>query len=140
MKRFTAIAAIVLSTPVFAQQETTIHPPAAAAAAFSKAHPGIKGTWESEGKDYEVNFREKGAGMSCVLTAGGTIIETETGIKAEALPDAARTYLQQHYPGQKIKDAARIEKANGTIEYEAGIGNKDILFNEQGTFLKVAKD
>ncbi|TCJ14549.1 hypothetical protein EPD60_11230 [Flaviaesturariibacter flavus] len=141
MKRLLVFAALALGIPALAQKKgKSIQPPAAAATAFRKAHPGIKGTWEKEGANYEVNFKERGQTMSSVIDSHGTIIETETEIRVSDLPQSARTYLKEHYANQKIKDAARIQKADGTVAYEAGIGKKDILFDESGKFVKEVKD
>jgi hypothetical protein len=140
MKRLFVLAALLLSIPALAQKKgKSVRPPAVAATAFQNAHPGVKGTWEKEDMNYEVEFSEHGHKMSCVVDSRGTIIETETGIRLDELPQSVRTYLKRHYANQKIKDAARIQKADGTVQYEAGIGKKDILFDANGTFIRETK-
>ncbi|GAB4094380.1 PepSY-like domain-containing protein [Flaviaesturariibacter terrae] len=140
MKAYLILAALAFGAPAMAQKEKSPHVPAAVAAAFAKAHPGAKGHWEREGANYEVEFTEHGQKMSCILSRQGTIIETETAIRPDELPQAARAYLDQHYAKKKIRDAARLQLADGTLQYEAGLDKKDILFDGKGTFIKEEKD
>lgn len=111
--------------------------PATVKASFQKAHPGVQGAWEKEEGNYEVSFKEGGKGMSCVLDEAGSIMETETTISVSELPQHAKDYMQQHYKGSKIKEAAKIVKANGEITYEAEVKEKDVIFDSTGKFLRV---
>ena len=113
--------------------------PAAARAAFQRHYPNTKANWDKEDANYEVNFKKDGKGMS-VLIQDGTIVETETMISLNELPALAFDYMNQHYKGIKLKDAARIVKANGEVNYEAEIVHKDIVFDGNGKFLKEEKE
>lgn len=122
------------------EKEKHITPTKEAKAGFEKKFPGVKDTkWEAEAKDFEVKFKQGKTEMSAVFTANGTLRETETAIAAEKLPSLAATYIKQHYAGQKVTEMARIEKADGTVIYEAEINKKDILFDASGKFIKEAK-
>ncbi|MGB8194835.1 MAG: hypothetical protein WCF67_23070, partial [Chitinophagaceae bacterium] len=99
--------------------------------------PRIKGTWEKEEGNYEVSFKESGKEMSCVIDGAGSIIETETTISVQELPQPAKDYIEQHYRNSKIKEAAKIVKANGETTYEAEINKKDVIFDSNGKFLRV---
>jgi alpha-amylase/alpha-mannosidase (GH57 family) len=114
--------------------------PAAARTAFEKKYPHVKGTWDREGNNYEVNFKQANTDMSAVIDKGGTIVETETDILITDLPRAIQDYVKQHYQGTKIAEAARIVKANGEINYEAEVNHKDVLFDVNGKFIKESKD
>jgi len=114
--------------------------PAAAKAAFQKQYPNTKAGWEKEDANYEVNFRQNGKSMSSVIDKNGTILETETDISVSNLPQSAQAYIKEHYKGAKIKEAAKIVKASGEVNYEALINGKDVMFDRNGNFIKVAKD
>jgi len=114
--------------------------PAAAKAAFEKKYPGLKGSWEKEGTNYEVNFKQGASPMSAVIDNNGTIVETETSIHVSDLPKAVRDYMKKHYAGTKIKEAAKIVKSNGDVNYEAEVNHKDVIFDANGKFIREAKD
>ncbi len=114
--------------------------PAAAKAAFQKQYPNTKAGWEKEDANYEMNFRQNGKSMSSVIDKNGTILETETDISVSNLPQSAQAYIKEHYKGAKIKEAAKIVKASGEVNYEALINGKDVMFDRNGNFIKVAKD
>ena len=126
---------------LYAQKKTTpVQAPVAANEAFMKAHPNVTGNWEKEGANYEVEFKEAGKTMSCVLTAKGDILETETDIAVSELPVAVNSYFAQHYKGAKVTEAAIIVKADGSTVYEAEIKGKDLLFDAAGNVIKSKKD
>lgn len=134
-----------ITTTTFAQKEEKenkmkIDPPAAVKAAFAKQFPGSTAKWEEEQGNYEANFKHKNHEMSALFTPAGTIEESEMEIKTNELPAAVTTYINKHHSGAKIKEAAKITKANGDIYYEAEIKGKDLIFDINGNFLKVAKN
>ena len=95
--------------------------------------------WELEDGNYEAEIEQKGSSdVSVVLNAQGSVLETETEIKVSELPTAVRTYVAQQLGNKKIKEAAKIVKADNTVEYEAQVGKKDYLFDSVGVFLKIA--
>ncbi len=114
--------------------------PAATKTAFEKKYPGVKGSWDKEGANYEVNFKQNGKAMSAVIDNNGTIVETETDIPVNDLPVAIREYMQKNYAGIKISEAAKIVKATGEVNYEAEVNHKDVIFDAKGKFIKEAKD
>lgn len=120
------------------KQEKPIQPSKQAKEAFETrfAH-ATQISWEKEGSsDFEVNFKNGNKEMSAVFDAQGKWKETETEMPAKALPAKAIAYLNQHYAGKKIEEVAKIEKADGTINYEAEVNKKDILFDAGGQFIK----
>jgi len=114
--------------------------PAAAKTAFERKYPGLKGSWDKEDANYEVNFKQDGKGMSAVIDKNGTIVETETNIPVIDLPKAVQDYMKKHYAGTKIEEAAKIVKANGDVNYEAEVHHKDVVFDSNGKFIKEGKD
>lgn len=112
--------------------------PAAVQNAFKKQYPAISDVdWEQEGTNYEAEFENGEIETSVVMDASGTILETETEIETSALPKAILVYLETNYKGQKIKEAAKIVQSNGTINYETEVNKKDLIFDSNGTFIKV---
>lgn len=96
--------------------------------------------WEKEAANYEVNFVQGGHEMSALFNSAGTLEETEMEIKAAQLPASVTSYVQQHYKGSKIKEAAKITKGNGEVNYEAEVKGMDVLFDASGKFLKEVKE
>jgi len=136
----TAMAAGIITLSACGQKLKESQVPAAAKAGFQKQYPNIKGDWEKEGKNYEVNFKQDGKTMSSVIDKNGTIIETETNMAIKDLPQSAQNYLKEHYKDAKIKEASKIVKANGEVNYEALINGKDVMFDVNGNFIKAAKE
>ncbi|MHA4808436.1 PepSY-like domain-containing protein [Flavitalea flava] len=114
--------------------------PAPVKAGFTKQFPGLSPSWEKENGKYEANFKDKGKSMSALFDLKGTMTESEISIKVEELPASVLAYVQQHYKSASIKEAARITKADGSINYEAEVNKMDVLFDVNGKFIKEAKD
>jgi len=114
--------------------------PAVAKATFEKEYPNTKGSWDKEDEGYEVEFEKDGKEMSLIIDETGKILETETMIAVNELPASILDYMNTHYKGMKVEEAARIVKANGDINYEAEIKEKDVVFDANGNFLKEEKD
>lgn len=108
---------------------------------FASMYPNVKKVeWEKEGDHYEAEFKYKGVETSVVFDVNGTHIQTETEIKSNELPANVASYVSQNYPDYKIKEAAKIISANGTITYEAEVSkgreSMDLLFDNSGNFMK----
>jgi Putative beta-lactamase-inhibitor-like, PepSY-like len=114
--------------------------PAAVKTGFTKQFPGATPAWEKEAGKYEANFKQNGNSMSALFEVSGTMTESEMGMAVSALPATVLTYVKEHYKGKIIKEAAKITKADGTVNYEAAINGKDIIFDANGGFLKETKD
>jgi hypothetical protein len=107
--------------------------PRAVKAEFAKAYPNVaKVKWEKEDGKYEASFKQNGHKMSVLYSADGAVNETETTIGINELPAAAKKYASSR---GKIKEAAIIVAADGSKQYEAEVGKKDLLFNERGDFV-----
>ena len=114
--------------------------PAAVKANFEKQFPGAAAKWEKEDGRYEVNFKHDGHEMSALFEANGSMTESEMEIKETELPAAVLVYMKEHYSGKKIKSAAKITKADGTVNWESNVSGKDAIFDFNGTFIKEVKD
>ena len=142
MKRNLVLSVLVtaIGFSVGAQQIDASKVPAAVKAAFEKKYPGQPVKWEKENGQFEAGFKQNGKNSSALFTAGGTMTESEMEIKPSELPAPVLAYVKAHYKGAAIKEGAKITKADGTVNYEAGVNRKDVIFDEKGNFLKEAKD
>jgi len=142
MKKIIFFSFTFISFSVFAsaQKLKEAAVPAATKTSFKTKFPGTMGQWEKEDGNYEVTFKENGKSRSAIIDSKGTIIEIETDIVSTELPSTALAYIKKHYTNPKIKGAAKVEKPNGTTNYEATINGKDLLFDTNGTFIKASKE
>lgn len=141
MKNYLLILLGTLMTISLFAQQKAIDVPAAATSSFQKAFPGAtKVKWEKEENDYEVLFTFGNKEMSAVYTASGAMMEKEESMEAKELPATIRSYIKQHYKGATIKEAAKIIKQNGVVNYEAEVNEQDVLFDQNGKFLKEVKE
>jgi len=142
MKKLMVISVLVVAMQfsVHAQKIDASKVPAVVKAAFAKQYPGTTVKWEKEDGKYEAGFKQDSNIMSATYEADGTKTELEMDINVTDLPAAALAYVKEHYKGKSIKEAAKITKADGTVNYEAGVAGKDIIFDATGNFLKEVKD
>ena len=133
----------LVSTTVFSAQAQKLEAskiPDAVKASFLKHYPGVTATWEKEGGKYEAGFKKNSSKMSALFEPTGIMTESEISIKTSAIPKAALTYVKEHYKGKTIKEGAKITKADGTVNFEAEVDGKDVIFDAKGNFLKVTRD
>jgi ABC-type transporter MlaC component len=139
MKTLLITGALVFSFSfTFSQKIKESEVPKTVTDAFNANFSGVKAkSWEKE-KDgtYEADFDLNKIENSATFKADGTLIETETEIAIGELPKAVSDYLTKNYNGKKIKEAEKIVDAEGNVKYEVEIDNKDLLFDQQGNFIK----
>ncbi len=114
--------------------------PAAVKDSFAKQFPGTSVKWEKEDGNYEAVFTWEKKEMSTVYDSTGRILESETEIAVTELPETAKNYISAHYNGAVIKEASKITLADGSIQYEAALKEKDVIFDANGNFVKEAKE
>lgn len=135
-----AIIAASVSTLIHAQKINEKEVPQAIKTAFQKAYPTAREIkWEKENGNYEAEFDYNKNEYSVLYDANGQLLETEMEIEINQLPPAAVKYVEEHYKGQKIKEAAKITDAKGNITYEAEIKGADLIFDNKGNFIKEIK-
>ena len=69
-----------------------------------------------------------------------SIKETENKVETSTLPKAASEYLKQNMPDKKIKEVSKITFADKSVNYEADMGDMDIIFDSKGNFIKKEVD
>lgn len=141
MKKTIAVLCCLVSFAASAQKMDASKVPASVKATFAKAFPTIKDAkWEAENGDYEANFKQNGQKMSASFEASGALKETEKPISIASLPVTITKYLQEHYKGQKVKEAAELKMADGSTHYEAEVKGMDVIFDAAGNFIRTQKD
>lgn len=142
MKKILMMCALttVVVISACAQKIDAAKVPAAVKTAFAKQYPGATVKWEKEAGKYEAGFKQNGNTMSALFEANGTMIENEMDIKIADLPAPVLAYVKEHYKGKTIKEGAKITKADGTVNYEAEVAGKDVIFDANGNFLKEVKE
>lgn len=131
---------VLLSTGAMAQKVKMV--PAAVSTALKAKYPrAAKVTWEKEKGNYEANWGGKsGEDMSVMFTPKGAFVEQVEAIQPSALPAAASAYIKKSYPGTKVKETGKVTDAKGKVTYEAEIKNLELVFDEQGKFIKAGTE
>jgi hypothetical protein len=138
MKNVIMMSAIAtaISFTVQAQKIDASKVPAAVKAAFAKQYPGVSVRWEKEGGKFEAGFKQNGNTMSALFEPNGKLEESEMDIKVADLPATVLAYVKEHYKGKSIREGAKIMKADGTVNYEAEVNGKDIIFDANGKYIE----
>lgn len=154
MKKIIGIAAIMLalSTITFAQEKneknvehkemkSKLHVPAVVKTSLAKKYPeATKVTWEKEKGNYEANWGGKdGEANSVQFTPAGEFIEIVKEISVKDLPNGVSAYVKEHYKGAKLNDVGKVTDAQGKTSYEVEVHGKDVIFDENGNFVKEEK-
>ena len=134
-----AVLAVFIAFSASAQKLKESDVPATVKASFAKQFPGVTAKWEKEDGKYEANFKQGSNIMSAMFESIGIFLESEVDIKIADLPATVLAYVKEHYKGKTIKEGAKITKANGTVNYEAEVDGKDVIFDANGKFIKEAK-
>jgi hypothetical protein len=142
MKRLLFIFCVTVASfsTGFAQKIKDADVPQVVKDAFTKSYPGQSAKWEKEKGNYEAGFKKDGKSMSATFLPNGNFLESETVIKESELPPAALNYIKANYKDKKIKESSKITSAGGVVSFEAEIDDKDVIFDNNGKFLKEVKD
>ncbi|MEP6466288.1 MAG: PepSY-like domain-containing protein [Parafilimonas sp.] len=144
MKKLLSAAAILffMHTVNFAQEKDEmnekVNVPTAVKNALVKKYPeAAHVTWEKENGNYEANWGGKsGEDNSVQFTPAGNFIEIVKAIAVTELPANVTSYVKSHYKGAKITEAGKVTDAQGKLSYEAEVHGKDVIFDENGNFVK----
>ena len=134
----TAILVVIAAGAVKAHDLKTKDVPAVVKGALVKKYPeATKVGWEKEKGNYEANWGGKsGEDNSVQFTPSGEFVEMVKAIPVSDLPKNIAPYVKQHYKGAKVREAGRVTDAAGKTMYEAEIRGADLIFDENGNFLK----
>jgi hypothetical protein len=126
------------SCALHAQDVKNSEVPVVVKSALQHKYPNAtKVSWEKEKGNYEANWGGKGGEDNSVqFNAAGEFIEIVNAIPVSHLPKNAVSYIKSNYKGARISEAGKITDAKGKISYEAEVKRKDLVFDEQGNFIK----
>ena len=140
MKKVFVLTAVALlaTAGLRAQDLKAKDVPVAAKEALAKKYPeATKVSWEKEKGNYEANWGGKsGEDNSVSFKPDGTFVEIVKAIPVTSLPKNIAPYIKEHFHGAKIREAGKVTDAAGKTMYEAEIKGGDLIFDEQGNFLK----
>ncbi len=138
MKKLIMLVAVAtaINFTVQAQKIDASKVPSSVKTAFAKQYPGISVKWEKEDGKYEAGFKQNGNTMSALFEPSGKLEESEMDIKVTDLPAPVLAYIKAHYKGKSIREGAKITKADGTVNYEAEVDGKDIIFDANGKYIE----
>ncbi len=132
------VGTIFIAVRSSAQDLKSANVPAVVKSALEKKYPESKNvSWEKENGNYEANWGGKsGEDNSVMFTPSGTFIEIVKAIPVSKLPGEVAPYIKAHYRGAAISEAGLVTDASGKVTYEAEVKGKDLIFDENGKFLK----
>ena len=149
MKKLLSIAAIMLALNAasFAQENEGGHEHINVPAIVKKANMGKYPeskmhhiTWEKENGNYEANWGGKDGEANYVqYTPSGKFIEIVKEIPTKDLPKGILSYVKVHYKSPKFGDVGKVLDAQGKTSYEVEINRNDVIFDENGNFVKGEK-
>ena len=134
-----AVAFSLTTVSAMAQHIKNTEVPAAVRSALSKKYPDATGvSWEKEKGNFEANWGGKSKEDNSVIFApDGAFVEMVVAMPVSSLPTGVATYVKAHYPGAKISEAGKITDAKGKTGYEVEVKGKDLVFDENGNFVKI---
>lgn len=126
---------------IYSQDVKESDVPAAVKTKFAAMYPNVTGAkWEMENGNYEAEFKENSTETSAIFEPNGTHVQTEVEIPVSLLPSGVNDYISKTLKSKEIKEGAKITSANGTVTYEAEVGNDDYIFDANGNFLMKDSD
>lgn len=105
--------------------------------AFAKMYPGIKkASWNKVDTLYLASFSDGNYKGAVSFSSDGKWAERETVISVASVPAGINNYVEKNYKNE-ITGAVKIRKSSGEIRYRVAVGKKQILFTNEGDFIKV---
>lgn len=131
----------ILALSVQAQKSKHVVVPKAVLASCKAKYPEAKNiTWEKEKGNYEANWGGRsGEDNSVQFTPTGEFIEIVNAIPVNSLPKEIVSYVKEHYKGARITEAGKVTDAKGNHSYEVEVNHKDLIFTEDGKFVKAER-
>jgi len=138
MKSLVVLFLIVFAVSACSQENKNI--PQSLQSKFKTLYPKADEVeWSKEEGNYEVNFELNDVEMSVVLDSKGNLLETETEMDKDKLPDVVKATIEKDYAGYSIDEAAKIVK-DGKTTFEAELekdGEKfDAVFDVNGKLIE----
>lgn len=133
---------IVTGISAFAQQSTptaAAQIPANVKNTVTMLYPSATNVaWSQENGYFIPVFMNNGAQTKLLIDLKGARIHTSVKIAITELPANISSYITGNYPGKPISDVEKLTMFNNSTRYEAVVGQEDLIFDANGTFMKVA--
>lgn len=141
MKNISAtMLTLLIATCCFAQKVQEKNVPANVSSNFKKKYPQATAVkWDKEKQNYEASFKLNNVDQSVLMDANAAILETEVKTDFGKLPKVILGYLKTNYASSKPKGAAIITDNKGNITFEVEMKGTDIIFDNNGKFIKQVK-
>jgi len=139
MKRLILLYITLAASLAQAQKISEDQVPTNVKSAFQKAYPNAgKTKWSKEDDKFEVEFNLNKSETSVLMDMSGSLLEIEVEIDVSQLPKEVHSFVKSNYRST-IKEAGKITDSKGIITYEAEVKGKDLIFDENGKFIKESK-
>ena len=103
---------------------------------FAELYPMVNVMeWEAQDGFYEATFEEKDLETSVLFSSDGRVVQTETEISAELLPQTITDYVTINLGGKKIVEASKTVRADGRTTFEVEVDDTELLFDEKGNYV-----
>lgn len=149
MKTLTSITLLFLAlTIIFAgcakesvdSAADVLNIPQQAKDAFKTDFSDAKGAkWHKTGEYFAATYEENDLERVVYYDAKGQEVAREMELNPSELMPAITSYIAQHYPSHTIAEAELSKVPKGTfyeVELEAGDEEVELIFDEQGSFIK----
>jgi hypothetical protein len=134
-----AFLATALSFGAVHAQKSTKVPPSVRTAFSNKYPEAAHSGWKKAKGNYTASWKDKsGKRSSASFSPAGEFIEVEEVVAPGNAPKEINVYVQSHYK-EPVKSVAMVTDATGKITYEVMVGNKLLIFDENGNFVTVEK-
>lgn len=140
MKSFILIAlGLAISGSCFGQKLTSDKVPTGISKSFSTQYPNANANWERFGENYTASYRLNNENYNAIYSSNGTWVGTGMEIKNAAIPTSVSSSMNRDYAAYQVKDAMRMQNADGTISYRTHVikdgTGMELMYNEQGKLL-----
>jgi len=119
-KLFLLLISFGLVVVISAQQPKSEKIPSATKTGFAASFPTVqKVKWSVEKPgEYEAEFRLNGNEASALFDDKGNLLETETEIGSQALPQAVKTRIARDFAGYKLNEIEKSTDPKGVVSFE----------------------
>lgn len=133
------ILLVAVNTFFWVRHSRSVNPPANVKHAFAKLYPTALGvTWNTSDGNYRARWGGTvGKDTSAYFSDSATFIGEENTIPVGELPASIADYAKQHYNGAEINRAGCKMDAKGHRMCTAEINGDNLVFDDNGNFLKV---
>lgn len=130
---------IIIAIPILVSCNA-VTVPVKVISSFTKTFPMKKNPhWIKVSENYQAIFKINNKEATAAFDAEGKWLQTEISTSFDEIPDKAAAYILLDDKQTAICYACRIVKNTGDINYGVHIQDREILFDEEGKYIKEIK-